>query len=107
MKHTAGGLLLLAAVSGCTATGTGNGNDRSPWSPAPTNGPRVVPGVQGSWGTPVPMIGPPAPISTGMPLSENNPKPEHPATPSKPKGTMVASAASAAPASVVQAGGTS
>src|SRR5262245_28915864 len=73
MKRTAGVMLLLTALGGCTGTG-----DHSPWTPERSNGPHVVPGVQGPWGTPVPTIGPSPSSPPGVGLTQNTTKPGAP-----------------------------
>src|SRR5579871_4930694 len=63
MKRSAGTFLLLAALSGCVSME--RGPEMPPPGADPTSGcyhgggtPPMVPGVQGAWGQPVPMIAP-------------------------------------------------
>jgi hypothetical protein len=104
-------MMLLTALGGCMAP-----SDHSPWTHQahPENGPPVVPGVQGSWGTPVPMIGPSPSSPPGVGLTQNNTwKPGMPLDMMSPGagGTMVAQAPAQAPSppsfssGIVQAGG--
>lgn len=97
MKRSAGVLLLvLTALGGCVSSG-----DHSPWTAAPaqpgmTGGmpiqPPMIPGVQGSWGTPVPAIAPSA-APPGMGLVQNSaqPLPLMPPPPSSANAAAMAS----------------
>jgi hypothetical protein len=68
MKRTAGALVLLAAVGGCMSMDQGRSQyaGSGTWGSA-SSGPPSVPGVQGPWGAPVPMV---APYSAAPPGAE-------------------------------------
>jgi len=103
-------MLLAMLGSGCVAADRNSEDPGPSWGRRPPSGPAMVPGVQGSWGQPVPMIAPynasPPAASLAAAMMRNG-VPMNMVQPSSLPNSMVASATPMPPSGVVQAGGVS